>query len=694
MRWEKPDDIIKENKRRLDKLQERYDPIRGSGCYGERVKVKITDYSKQYVNIYLPKQMMDEPIVQLVAECQSFQKATKVYNNNNKNKSYVTTDDIILAFLKVRFKYDFEFWCYTQVKIKPKAKEGDFKTDNMAADDSNYKGGYVPFKLNRGQRKYLTYLLDDFFAMIPIRIILLKARQWGGSTLTQIFMMWIQLIHRRNWNSVICAHIENSARIIKGMYNIAIKEMPYILIDGADSKLYFAPYEGSQKTRVIPQRGCRITIGSAEKPEGLRGEDLSMAHFSEVASYKATDLYKPEDLVQSIVSGIDPTPYSFICFESTAKGVGNYFHRQFVDAQLGKTAYTAVFIAWFDIEYYSRSIENYSAFIKSMSTYELFLFEQGATLENINWYRHKKAESTDEWRFKSEFPSTPTEAFQSTGSRYFNIETVNRLRPYCNEPDFVGDIISDGDYGVEALQNIRFIDNTNNGKMKVWAKPDRSVKMNNRYVVVVDVNRGISTGADNGIILVLDRYWMGKELEGKPEVVAEWCGHIIPRYFIWIAVKIAVWYCNAYLVVESNTPESMGNSGFILDSVFDEIAYVYNNMYYRETSPTNIKQEPAKKWGFHTNSASKYKICTHLQVVLANDMYIERNIDAVTEMDTFETKPNGSLGAVEGCHDDRVITRALGLWICYKHLTPPFVQTDDYFMGMINDKKIINESSI
>ena len=33
MRWEKPDDIIKENKRRLDKLQERYDPIRGSGCY-------------------------------------------------------------------------------------------------------------------------------------------------------------------------------------------------------------------------------------------------------------------------------------------------------------------------------------------------------------------------------------------------------------------------------------------------------------------------------------------------------------------------------------------------------------------------------------------------------------------------------------------------------------------------------------
>ena len=52
----------------------------------------------------------------------------------------------------------------------------------------------------------------------PIRLILLKARQWGGSTLIQIYMAWIQLVHRRNWNSVICAHLKESAANIKGMY--------------------------------------------------------------------------------------------------------------------------------------------------------------------------------------------------------------------------------------------------------------------------------------------------------------------------------------------------------------------------------------------------------------------------------------------------------------------------------------------
>jgi len=53
----------------------------------------------------------------------------------------------------------------------------------------------------------------------PIRLILLKARQWGGSTLVQIYMAWIQLVHCRNWNSVICAHLKESAANIKGMYS-------------------------------------------------------------------------------------------------------------------------------------------------------------------------------------------------------------------------------------------------------------------------------------------------------------------------------------------------------------------------------------------------------------------------------------------------------------------------------------------
>jgi hypothetical protein len=52
-------------------------------------------------------------------------------------------------------------------------------------------------------------------------------------------------------------------------------------------------------------------------------------------------------------------------------------------------------------------------------------------------------------------------------------------------------------------------------------------------------------------------------------------------------------------------------------------------------------------------------------------MYIETCSDACDEHDFMEVKGNGSLGAVDGQHDDRHITRAIGVWICYDYLNAP-----------------------
>ena len=66
-----------------------------------------------------------------------------------------------------------------------------------------------------------------------------------------------------------------------------------------------------------------------------------------------------------------------------------------------------------------------------MTDEEHRLFRLGATLEAINWYRSKKKEITEEWRLSSEFPSTPTEAFQSTGRRVFKQTYVENARHSC-----------------------------------------------------------------------------------------------------------------------------------------------------------------------------------------------------------------------------------------------------------------------
>ena len=123
--------------------------------------------------------------------------------------------------------------------------------------------------------------MDMFMAETPIRIILLKARQWGGSTLVQIFMSWIQLVQKTNWNSVICAHTKDNSINIRAMYEKVINNIPSF--NGEVFKI--KPFAQTQNIKEVPQRGCRITVGSAEEPDSVRSQDAKMAHFSEVGLY-------------------------------------------------------------------------------------------------------------------------------------------------------------------------------------------------------------------------------------------------------------------------------------------------------------------------------------------------------------------------------------------------------------------------
>ncbi len=651
--------IISQNKTRLIEISTPYDPISGEGsCVCERTECYISDSG--YDTLYLPKIMVEkETFIRELISAGSFTSYAQELQHRTNN--IFTADEVKFTYVKIRVMYDFEFWAASFVYIKEKVSE-----ESMARGNA---GGNILFRLNRGQRKLLKAIYTLWLANKPIRIILLKARQWGGSTLTQIFMMWMQLVHHNQWNSVICAHVESTARIVQGMYNNALRHYPYILDDHATATLELTPYEGSQKTRYIKSRMCRVSIGSAEKPENLRGEDLCMAHFSEVGLFKATEGKKPEDIIQSIESGIPLARDTVIVYESTAKGVGNMFHREWIRAKEGRSNYTPVFVAWYDIDTYSTSIDDYKAFILTLTEDEELLFNEGATLEQIAWYREKSKAQPDKWRFVSEYPSNDIEAFQSTGNRYFNIHHVDKLRKHCMPPSLIADIVANDTHGQRALENIRIQPNIN-GKFSIWEIPDSIKMINDRYVVVVDVNKGSSKNADNGIICVFDRYYMSEG--GVPEVVAEWCGHIEMRYFIWIAVQVAKLYHNAHLVIESNTPDTAGQGGFELESVFDEIAGYYDNLFYR-TNPQAIKNNLPTKYGFQTNRATKLEVCSHQQIVIAKGMYIERCIEAVDEHDTFEVKDNGKLGAVDGCHDDRLITRAIGVWVCYNKLDLPIL---------------------
>jgi hypothetical protein len=339
----------------------------------------------------------------------------------------------------------------------------------------------------------------------------------------------------------------------------------------------------------------------------------------------------------------------------------------------GKSAYAPVFIPWFEIEMYQKDITeaDLPAFIKWMDSehYASYLWSLGATLEGIRWYfDFRQGENYDEWRMKSEYPSTWEESFQATGARVFSPAYVNKARRHKMAPEFVGDIRGREQRGNGALEDIELIE-SHRGNLFIWMFPDTEEPVSDRYVVSMDIG-GRTPKADYTVLRVFDRYPIMDG--GVTEAIATWHGHIDQDLAAWKAVQLAKFYNNALFIPESNTydKKSVLAEGDHFLTILDEVVKYYSNIYAR-TDPEKIRQGIPIKYGFHSNASSKPMVINFLNGALRDDLYYERDERVCSELDTYEIKADGSYGAVEGCHDDLVMATAIGLWACLKHLPSP-----------------------
>lgn len=651
--------ILKENTERNKSLDAFYDPISGIGSPIERFKLYVDD--EHFV--LLPNSMKDIPIINGIILSGTI---TKYLTEVNGNPTPEELNSFVIGLSDLRLDYDFEFWAVTCVVIKHKIGGGD-----------------VPFVLNNGQRRLLVAFEKQRSEHKPIRVILLKARQWGGSTLTQIYAAWIQNRVRKNvkWNSIIVALVENQARNIRSMYRNLAKHYPKNA-----GKITLQPFENSSKNIQIKENESVISIGSMERPDSLRSDNIKIAHLSEVGLWRKTLNKTPQQLISAVKSAIPYTEDTLIVEESTAKGSGNYFHLSWQSAQNDNDAYEPVFVPWFLIEHDSMKIDDHVKFIERMTEYDWFLWGEGATLEGIKWYNfHLNTEKKgDTVAMKEENPTTPAEAFQSSGRRVFSPLYVSQARNMCCEPSYKGELFADSITGPESLKNIRF-DNYDGGNLWVWDLPDKTTNVKRRYCVFQDIG-GRWKGADWTVIKVVDRYWM---LDGGiPEVVAVWVGHLDQDLVAWKAAQISKWYNNALLAVEVNILDTNEEGSHHL-TVLDQIAPHYDNLYAR-IDPEKINQGIPVRYGFHTSKSTKILITDTLNAALRDTLYVEKDSRACDEMDYFVLKDNGKIEAIDGQHDDHVIATAGVVWLAIEHMEPPVLVQQTH----IKKKRIINEATI
>ncbi len=581
--------ILSEDLRRRNARRTDYNPVIGDET--DPLRCRVTTSFADMPHAYVPKTMVDDP-------------------------EYTLCQKNFTAWQKLRCRHDFEYWCAVCVTIKHKTLGRDKR-----------------LILNAPQRTVVATLEADRRARRPIRLIQLKARQWGGSTLVQTYMAWIQSCHCRNWHSIICSQVKDTSTGIRGMYTKLLENYPADLWDG-DEPPRFRPYERSTNVREISGRGCRVTVSSIENQDAVRGADFAMAHLSETAFWRATPGHSPADVIRAICGSIALIPNSLIAIESTANGVGNFFHSEWMRCNSGKGDKHAIFVPWYEIEIYRLDPPDRVAFANSLTDYEWQLWNKHqCALDQIYWYRSKSLEYANHEKMMAEFPTTPDEAFAATSSAVFARLKVEDLRKGCQSPK-LGEFERSG-WTDDPL-----------GKAKLWQLPTDD----GEYIVSVDIG-GRTERADYSVIAVL------RTDTPKPEVVAQWRGHIDHDLLARRAETIAGFYNEALLIVESNSLEnSIGI--FILDSLAD----TYSNLYRRRVYD-DVARNETSRIGFHTNRATKEMIISNLVAMVREGGYIERDEDACNELLTYEQCSDGTYAAKPGCHDDIVMSRAIALHV-------------------------------
>ena len=629
-------ELIAENESRKKKFTDEYNPETGKGSLLKRFTLHISGIG----TLHLPPRMLYNDLIYHLDKTGSFDKAC------DKLGKPVTDDNIsglTKSFIDFRLDEDFEYWAIKCVHIKDKES-----------------GNLIPFRLRYAQRKLVKVLEDYRLQEKPIRINMNKARQWGGSTLIHVYIDWMQVRRRRNYNAIIVTDVEGQARNIRGMFTKMAENYP-----PEHGEIKLKPYEGSNGTRIIEGRGGLISVGSMQKPEASRSFDYQAAHLSEVASWKKTLGKEPKDLVQAVRSGILFRPETIIVQESTAKGTGNYWYNEWMDSVNAKSGYHPFFVAYWEIELYQQYIADIPAFIEIMNgwakdkkDYAWWQWSIGATFEAIKWYfNFKERENYDSWRMMAEFPANWRESFQSTGRRVFPPGDVDRMRKtWACEPIFSGECIADADSGPEALTNIRLVPNIS-GSLKIWRMPEPGIHKN-RYVVSEDIG-GTTDEADWSTITVIDRLPLMDG--GVPEAIATWEGHLPQDLVAWMGARIAKLFDEALYVIESNSLDKKKDGDHFL-TVLNEIVDDYENIYCR-TSLDRINAGEPKQYGFHTNAQTKPMIVSTMRKALREDGYIEYDDTVLVEYDQFEQKDDGSYGAVDGAHDDKAMSRMIGYWV-------------------------------
>lgn len=498
-------------------------------------------------------------------------------------------------------------------------------------------GQLVSFVINNAQRKSLKEIIRCKKEGRPVRIIWLKARQLGISTLCE-GLIFHDTANNPFKNSLIIAHEDKATQNLFSMSKLFYEELPPMIRPmkkySNESALSFEnPTNNDDEKYANPGLRSKITVATAKNVQTARSNTIHNLHASEVAFWDNAEV-----LMTGLLQCIPDSPNTMVFLESTANGLGGWFYNFWKRSERGESDYIPIFLSWFDNPEYSREFISDSAreqFIQDCSyndEVQHLIKTFNLTYEQLNWRAwciNNKCNG-DLNTFHQEYPSTPDEAFIVSGRPVFPIVQLREYQNKITKPIRIGYLRDSNGFA--------YFDDDDKGYIRIWKEPIKD----KFYVIGGDVAEGLITG-DYSVGIVLDEEY---------NLCASWHGHTDPDLFGEELISLAKYYNDAYIGVEVN------NHGHT--TLRRIINKEYWNIYYQK-SYNKISESVSQKPGWATNKRTKPmmidRLCEFIRegwLGLPWDML-------VSELFTYVRDDGGSMNAQSGCNDDTVMATAIAL---------------------------------
>lgn len=301
-----------------------------------------------------------------------------------------------------RLRQDFEHYAPNVLKVKPKKP-----------------GPLVPFVPNRAQLYVHQKLEEQKKRTGKVRAIILKMRQGGISTYIEGRFYHLTSM-REGVKAFILTHEQAATDNLFGMAERFYQSAP------AELK----PHLGASNAKelVFDWLGSEYAVATAGKKDAGRSQTAQLFHGSEVAMWKNAAEHMAG--IGQIVPDADGTE---LILESTAKGMGNWFHKAWQDAVAGVSEYLPIFIPWFWADEYAREVPDDYLFSAEDRDYQRL---HKITDEQLYWRRRKIVDDFqgDELLFQQEYPATANEAFIASTESYISPLAIMEARKARVEP--------------------------------------------------------------------------------------------------------------------------------------------------------------------------------------------------------------------------------------------------------------------